>query len=49
MKRRLELARSAIVGLQSRIARLEAGQRQLRAMARGPGVAMVRKMEGRVR
>ena len=33
VKRRLELARSAIIGLQSRVARLEAGQRQLRSAA----------------
>jgi hypothetical protein len=35
-RRRLELARGAIVALQNRVTRLEAGQRALRAAGRAP-------------
>jgi hypothetical protein len=51
VKHRLELARSAIVSMQSRIARLESGQRQLRSAAgRAPtGIQQRRRVANAVR
>lgn len=51
VRRRLELARSAIVALQSRVVRLEQGQRALRAAAsRAPtGTTQTRRVTNAVR